>query len=334
MKARVIHVLETLLVWTVGPVVLFFSAKARKFRMATFITAGGIAIGWWTGFVVWLLGFVIGQIPMGWLGGDLNHHEYEVLERTLTETVDTDSPTYEHTMRLERRAAAFAERERLPPGALRAAALLHDATLEHPRIPVEARFCLHGHSGTVNALRVLAQLENRSRWFVFAVSDSVLRHVGPTGYNWEWQDKRAVSKRCREGMPGPVSHLSKALYDLDMLDRMDVPHAVRAAGEKLNAPGKDRKTLQEILRTHPDGVLKELTDAAQTLQTRTGKTCGKALRGHTTQFIKGLDYKRVTDMRTLHQAAEEYLARRSTPPCLERPAEAQNEDTTDPAEGL
>ena len=72
-------------------------------------------------------------------------------------------------------------------------------------------------------------------WYTLVVADAVMRHVGPTGYNWEWQDKRIISKQCTGRIPTPVSAVGKALYDLDMMDKVGVNAAVTLAEQKRKA---------------------------------------------------------------------------------------------------
>jgi len=327
--ARLLTLLETLFVWTVGPfLILFFSPKARTARFVTLGTVGAIGAAWWTGLIFWALGMAVGYVPDAWLGGPVSVAERAILERTLTEASDEGSPTYEHTLRMERRAAAFAKAESVHEGALHAAVMLHDATLEHPAIPVEGRYCSHGQTGTIIAVRVLRQLEERNAWYALAVGDAVLRHVGPTGFNWEWQDKRVASKKCEGRILKPVSALSKALYDLDAMDRLTVDHVVREAAVRKAQPGNEKKQLADIVRLGRDSLLKELSDDAQTLHTRTARACGKQLHKHAATFVRDVNWRTVKTPAELRSAAAQYLKLSPTPSCLDAPT-ASSADISD-----
>jgi len=150
----------------------------------------------------------------------------------------------------------------------------------------------------------------------------VMRHVGPTGFNWEWQDKRMVTKLCENRIPTPVSPVAKVLYDLDMMDKVTVASAVDAAAAKRQDPAYKKKNLQEILKTDKDSVLKELSDHAQTLQTRAGKVCGRQVAKQSAVFIKTLDYRAVRDIKELKAAAARFEADKPAPACLETPRAA------------
>jgi hypothetical protein len=319
MKRGIIRLLEGVFVWTVGPVVLFFSPQARKVRHWTLGIGGVIASAWWTGFLLWMLGALVAIIPGGWLGEpSLSEHERFVLERQLSDSVDESNPVYQHTMRMERRVPAWAAVEGVHPAALQAAVLLHDSTLEHPRIPEEGRFCMHGNTAAALGLRSVRQLD-RSWWYAVTVTDAVLRHVGPGGFNWEWQDKRLVSKRCENRMPTPVSREGKLLYDLDMMDKVTVASVVDAAATKRLDPAFKKKNLQEILKTDKDSVLKEISDHVQTLQTGPGKACGRQVAKQSALFIKNLDYRAVRDISALRVAAARFAEEKPAPGCLENP---------------
>jgi len=221
-------------------------------------------------------------------------------------------------MRMEQRVPAWAKAQGVHPAALQAAVLLHDSTLEHPRIPEAGRFCMHGNTAAALGVRSVRQLD-RSWWYALTVTDAVMRHVGPTGFNWEWQDKRMVSKRCDNRIPSPVSTLSKALYDLDMMDKVTLNGVVDSAAVKRADAAYKKKNLQEILKTDKDSVLKELSDHAQTLKTAKGKACGKLVVKQSAAFIKALNYSTVRDIPTLRAAAAEFQKEKPVPSCVDAP---------------
>ncbi len=326
---RLVQLLEWVFIWTVGPVVLFFSPQAKVFRRWTLGVGGVIATAWWTGFVVWALGLLVALIPNSWLGPDaLNEHERYVLERNLSDSVDEDHPTYQHSMRMEKRVAAWAKAQEVHPAALQAAVLLHDSTLDHPRIPAEQRLCIHGNAAAILGIRSIRQLE-RNWWYTLVVADAVMRHVGPTGYNWEWQDKRIISKQCTGRIPTPVSAVGKALYDLDMMDKVGVNAAVTLAEQKRNDPALKKKPLPDLLRTDKVSVLKEVADHAQTLQTRLGRACGRQVAKHTSVFLKNLSNADMKDITALRAAATRYLEEKPAPTCLDAPRVEQLESQAD-----
>lgn len=322
MKSRLYALMENLFVFTVGPVlILLFSPKARTARYSILVGGGGLVAAWWSGFLVWALGAAVALIPNAWMGGPLTADERYVMQRTLTESVDEDHPVYQHALRTERRGLLFAELEGVPAGAMAAAAWLHDSAAEHPAIPQEQRFCAHGITGAVLSGRVLLQLAERRPWAAIAVADAVARHVGPSGFNWEWQDRRWASKACPEQhFARPVSALSRTLYDVAMLDTLTVEHVVERAQQRMTSDR--RKDLQHILRTGTDSVLKELSDGVQTLTSRSGKACGRPVARHSSAFIKGLDFQKVRNLGDLNRAAQEFVKAQPAPECLEAPSPA------------
>src|SRR3954468_17915614 len=107
MKRALVRLLEGVFVWTVGPVLLFFSPHAKTARHWTLGIGTVLAGAWWTGFLLWVLGALVAIIPTPWLGEtSLTEHERFVLERQLSDSVDESHPVYQHTMRMERRSAA------------------------------------------------------------------------------------------------------------------------------------------------------------------------------------------------------------------------------------
>jgi len=89
MKRALISLLEGIFVWTVGPVLLFFSPQDKKVRHWTLGIGSVLVSAWWTGFLLWLLGALVAVIPSDWLGQEnLTQHERYVLERQLSDSID------------------------------------------------------------------------------------------------------------------------------------------------------------------------------------------------------------------------------------------------------
>lgn len=327
MKARIIKLAELAFVWTAGPVLLLMFSKkpAAKVARVTALAGGGLVAAWWTGLLLYVAGALVALVPGAWLGGPLAPQERQILMRTLTETVDEDHPLYLHAVRTERRALRFGALEGVPAGAVAAATWLTNSAQEHPAVPEGSRFCIHGNTGALISLRVLRQLPERNAWMALVVADAVVRHVAPTGYNWEWQDKRWVSKTCPgQRLPGPVGRISKVVHDVEALDDLTVDHVLAQASVKM-AHDK-RPHLQAVLQTGKDSVLKEQSDTVQVLATRTGRACGRKLGKHTAAFIRTLDYTRVKTMSQLQQAAQAYVKDKPTPACLDNPENRLLED--------
>jgi hypothetical protein len=322
MKGALVRFLETLFVWTVGPILLFlFEKRLARVRNYTLAGAGILGAAWWSGLLIWLVGVVVGLVPDGHLGPDLAPRERAALWEVLGQTVDADSPTGAHTRRMEERAGRFAQWEVTPVGAVRAAVILHDAMRDKlPRLSPEERFCAHGETGAANALRALRRLE-RSPWFSVVVADAVLRHMGPCGFNPDWREKRWLSRQCDRRYAAPVSRVSRVVYDLDMLDQASLAGVIQHVTQRQARPG-NRESLKESLRTGPDSALKRVSDAAQTLQTRGGKNCGRLVVKHTTSFIRSVDLRDVKTAEELVQAARVHLAKSPEPPCWAAPASA------------
>ncbi|MEW5852638.1 MAG: HD domain-containing protein [Myxococcota bacterium] len=319
MKARLLQVLETLFVWTVGPVILFFSPRARRFRRVTLATAALGATAWWTGFALWFLGTLVGMIPETSLGGDLTTLERGAAVRALHEFVQPGSATDLHSLRMEERALRFASAEGAHVGAVRTAALLHDALKDNlPKVSPKDRYCMHGETGALNSIRAIKhRLSDRSVAFSVVVADAIFRHMGPCGFNMDWRDRRHVSKTCDRDYPTPVSRVSQVVYDLDMLDQMTVEGVLRLVEQRQatsdEATGKE--SLKDMVKTGKDSAWKQVVDAGQTLRTRTGQRCGKELQSDTVGFIKSLDFGRVKSLEDLRGAAAAWRVGHPEPTC-------------------
>lgn len=323
MKARLIGALETVFVWTAGPLLLFvFSPSARKARFAAAAGAGVVAAAWWTGALLWLVGALVSLVPERTLGADLAPTERAFLERALLGLVDRDTPTFRHTLRMEARVTRFATAEGAHAGAVRTAVMLHDGLKDYlPKVPPQDVFCMHAETGAVNAFRTVRAMPERTPWFSVVVADAIARHMGPTGFNMDWRDKRWVSKRCDRRFAAPVSKASKVVYDLDMMDQLSLDGVVETSAARLDAPG-NRESLREILKTGKDSAWKQAADAWQTLHTRTARACGRQQLRYAVAFIKGVDYRAVHGGDALREAAARFRAAGAEPPCWAAPGDA------------
>lgn len=64
---------------------------------------------------------------------------------------------------------------------------------------------------------------------------------GPLVTTGTAEHKRIISKQCTGRIPTPVSAVGKALYDLDMMDKVGVNAAVTLANKKRNDPALKKK---------------------------------------------------------------------------------------------
>lgn len=326
MKAKLMGLLETMFIWTVGPVLLFLfspNPKVKRARRVTVAGTGVIAVAWWSGFVLWALGALVSLVPDSVLGQDLNDAERATLTRVLLQTVDRGSFTHQHTERMLARVDRFAAAEQAPVGPVRAAVILHDALKDYlPKVSPKDRFCMHAETGAINALRALRLLEERTPWFNIVAADAIHRHMDPCGYNADWRDKRWLSKQCDRRYAHPVSRTSKVVHDLDMLDHLTVDRLVEVADQRLQAPGR-KESLKQILKTSKDSAWKEVVDAGQTLYTRSARACGRQMQRYTITFIKQVDYRNVTTVDTLRRAIDAFRAAHPEPSCWAAPSTAE-----------
>lgn len=241
--------------------------------------------------------------------------ETRAIHAALQARVAPGGPNHLHSRRLYHYAGPFAEAAGANVDAVRAAALLHDATKEDGAGEPKERFCTHGDQGADYTQKVLLEL-GKSPAFAERAALAVREHMGPCGFNWRFASRRFMSKFCERDFPSPTSPEAQVLYDIDMLDLMTVDGVVKVAELRQKNPEFDKEPLEASVKNGPDSAWKSVIDARQTLLTARARSCGGALSAHTKAFVDGLDFAKVTDIPALKDAARAFLAARPLPACL------------------
>jgi putative nucleotidyltransferase with HDIG domain len=229
--------------------------------------------------------------------------------------VKAGGPNHLHSRRLYHYAPVLAKAAGANADAVRAAALLHDATKETGEGEPKARFCTHGEQGAELTQKTLEAL-GKSKAFTALASAAVREHMGPCGFNWSFFSKRFMSKFCARTYPKPESLEAKVLYDIDMLDLMTVDGVVKVVELRQQNPEFEKEPLKDSVVSGPDSAWKSVVDAKQTLITDYAQECGRTLATHTERFVDGVDFDKVKDVTAFKTAAAAYLAQSPLPSCL------------------
>jgi hypothetical protein len=240
-------------------------------------------------------------------------HNDAALFHALTARVKPGGPNHLHCRRLYYYAPKFAEAAGANVEQVRAAAVLHDATKENGEGDPKQRFCTHGEQGGAYARDTLRAL---GKPYADAVALAIVQHMGPTGFDPEFDDKRFMSKYCADrDFPAPQSIEAKVLYDIDMLDLMTVDGVTKVV-ELRQGPGFPPEPIKDSAKAGKDSAWKSVIDASQTLITPAAKACGATLVGHTRAFVDGVDWAAVTTVPAFKSAASAYLRDHPLPECL------------------
>jgi len=293
-----------LLAVPLGVVMVLFHPRLRYFTAAA-------AVGW--------AGYTVVDVLRRPSPPDdrLTPAETQKLFDALVQMVKARGPNHLHCRRLYYYAPPFAEAAGASVDAVRAAAILHDATKEKGRGNPKEMFCTHGEQGAEYARSTIKGI-GKSAAFADHVATAIAEHMGPCGFNWRFFDRRFMSKYCAgHDFPQPRSVEAKVLYDIDMLDLMTVDGVLKVV-ELRQGPGFKPEPIKDSARYGKDSAWKSVIDAGQTLLTPAAKQCGSELTDHTREFLDGVDWERVIELSQLQLAARAYLARRPLPACLPR----------------
>ncbi len=248
-------------------------------------------------------------------GDSLTPVEVDKIYAVMRRHVKEGGPNHLHMRRLYYYAPPFAKARGANVDAVRAAALLHDATKEDGEGAPKERFCTHGDQGAELTEKTLQEMR-KSEAFTRLATTAVREHMGPCGFNWRWLSRRFMSKFCGRSYPKPTTAESEVLYDIDMLDLMTVDGVVKVAELRQTNPEFGKEPLEASVKTGDDSAWKSVVDAKQTLLTPKAVECGEDLGAHTKAFVDGIDFKKVTDVAALKKAAADYLEAHPTPACL------------------
>lgn len=301
---RLNALVSALLVIPTGIVLFLFSPRLRYVSAAA-------AVGW--------MGYAVVETLLRPRPPDdrLTPAEIQQLFRALVNRVQPGGPNHQHCRRLYYYAPPFSEAAGASVDAVRAAAILHDATKENGRGDPKERFCTHGEQGADYARSTITGL-GKSRAFADHVATAVVEHMGPCGFNWRFFDRRFMSRYCAgHDFPEPRSLEARVLYDIDMLDLMTVDGVIKVV-ELRQGPGFKPEPIKDSARSGKDSAWKSVIDAGQTLYTHAARRCGGELTVHTREFLDGVDWERVTTLQQLKLAAVAYLHQSPLPACLPR----------------
>lgn len=244
--------------------------------------------------------------------------ELRRIHETLLRHVERGGPNHLHSRRLFYYAERFARDAGASVDAVRAAALLHDATKEKGRTDPMERFCHHGDDGASLASETLRSL-GKSQAFADHVSNAVREHMGPTGFSPGALRRRFMSRFCSGyRFPGPWSREAKVLYDVDMLDLMTVDGMLKVVTNRQKNPEFDEETIEQSARSGRDSAWRSVVEADQTLKTKSARQCGADLREHSDEFLDSVDWTRTKDLDAFATAVREFKQRTPLPECLPR----------------
>ncbi len=248
----------------------------------------------------------------------LTREDIRALHQVLVREVERGGPNHLHSRRLFHYAERFSKEAGASVDAVRAAAILHDATKEKGRPDPMERFCRHGEDGGDLAQRELAAL-GKSAAFAGHVATAIREHMGPCGFSPTGLRRRFMSRFCSGyRFPRPWSREAKVLYDIDMLDLMTVDGVLKVVTNRQKNPEFDDESIETSARTGKDSAWSSVVEAGQTLKTKAARACGASLRAHSRAFLDSVDWSRVKDLDAFTSAVSDYKTNNPLPDCLPR----------------
>ena len=248
----------------------------------------------------------------------LKKEDFGTLYLTLLGRVERGGPNHLHARRLFYYSEKFAKAEGANVDAVRAGALLHDATKEKGVEDPKERFCGHGENGGELAFTALSTM-GVSRDFVVNVHAAIREHMGPLGYSPERGRDRFLARFCsHESYPTPRSREAKVLYDIDMLDLMTVDGVEKVTVMRQKNPEFGKETIKESALSGSDSAWGSVLEAGETLLTSAARACGSELVTHSKTFLDGVNWEAVPTLEAFKQAVTSYKQRSPLPDCLPR----------------
>lgn len=245
----------------------------------------------------------------------LTREDVRAIYLALLDKVDRGGHNHLHCRRLFFYAPAFARAAGANVDAVRAAALLHDATKERGVEDPKERFCTHGAEGAKYAAAVIRRL-GKSDAFVESVSVAIEQHMGPAGFSWSHRRNRFMTRFCSRSYPKPGAVEAKVLYDIDMLDLMTVDGVLKVVNNRQTNPEFGKETLKQSALTGSDSAWASVQEADQTLITPAAKKCGDDLTAHSKAFLDQVDWDAVKDVKSFAAAVQSFKQKSPVPSCL------------------